>query len=98
MGGALDAYLSRPRAVDAREFVPLARSQVSGLALLGPCCDRAKGQVASAHGDSAGAISALERALAGFEVLKARTEADVTRKALDLESLRRARSAGGSGR
>ena len=80
------------------EFVPLARSQVSGLALLGPCCDRADGLVASAHGDSAGAISALARALAGFEALKARIEADVTRKALDLESSRRARSAGGSGR
>src|SRR3979490_903425 len=25
------------------QFVPLARSQVPGLALLGPCCDRAEG-------------------------------------------------------
>jgi tetratricopeptide (TPR) repeat protein len=80
------------------EFVPLARSQEAGLALLGPCCDRAEGLIASARGDSAAAVAALERALTGFMELKARTEADITRKALDLESSRRAGSAGGSGR
>ena len=71
------------------EFVPLARSQVAGLALLGPCCDRADGLIASAHGESAGAVAALERALTGFIAFKARAEADDTRKLLDLELVRR---------
>ncbi|HEV2218093.1 MAG TPA: adenylate/guanylate cyclase domain-containing protein [Candidatus Dormibacteraeota bacterium] len=70
------------------EFVPLARSQVAGLALLGPCCDRAEGLLASAHRDSPGAVAALERALAGFVAHQARAEADVTRKLLDGESVR----------
>ncbi|OLD49994.1 MAG: hypothetical protein AUI42_05380 [Actinobacteria bacterium 13_1_40CM_2_65_8] len=74
------------------EFVPHARNQVSGLALLGPCCDRAEGQLARARGDRAGAVAAFERALAGFEALHAAAEAADTRSALTLESSDGARS------
>ncbi len=76
------------------EFLPRARDQVPGLALLGPCCDRAEGQLASARGDSAGSVAAFERALAGFEALNVRVEADITRGALTLESSRSARPDG----
>ena len=36
------------------EFLPQARNQIPGLALLGPCCARAEGRLASARGDRAG--------------------------------------------
>jgi class 3 adenylate cyclase/tetratricopeptide (TPR) repeat protein len=70
------------------EFLPRARNQVSGLAILGPCCDRAGGLLASARGNLIGSVEAFERALAGFAALKARAEADATREvmALDLAS------------
>src|SRR6267378_7127456 len=57
------------------EFLPRARNQASGLAVLGPCCDRAEGLLASAGGNRDGSVEAFERALAAFEALKARTEA-----------------------
>jgi tetratricopeptide (TPR) repeat protein len=76
------------------EFLPRARNQVAGLALLGPCCDRAEGLLASARGDRVGAVAAFERALAGFEAFKAGAEAAVTRKTL--ESSGGARSTGRS--
>jgi tetratricopeptide (TPR) repeat protein len=66
------------------EFLSRARSQVPGLALLGPCCDRAEGLLASARSDRVGAVAAFERALAGFEALKAGAEAAATREAMAL--------------
>ena len=63
------------------EFLPRARNQVPGLALLGRCCERAEGQLARARGDHAGAVAAFERALAGFEALNAAAAA-ATRETL----------------
>jgi class 3 adenylate cyclase/tetratricopeptide (TPR) repeat protein len=70
------------------EFLPLARNQVSGLAVLGPCCDRAEGLLAIARGNRNRSAEAFERALAGFAALKAGAEATATREviALDLAS------------
>jgi class 3 adenylate cyclase/tetratricopeptide (TPR) repeat protein len=66
------------------EFLPRARSQVPGLALLGPCCERAEALLARARGDGAGSAAAFERALTGFEALKAGAEAAATREAMAL--------------
>jgi tetratricopeptide (TPR) repeat protein len=66
------------------EFLPRARNQASGLAVLGPCCDRAEGLLASAGGNRDGSVEAFERALAGFEALKARAEAAATRQVMVL--------------
>jgi hypothetical protein len=66
------------------EFLPAARKQVSGLAMLGPCCDRAEALLARARGDGAASAAAFERALAGFEALKAGAEAAATREAMSL--------------
>ncbi len=60
-------------------FVPLARRQVPGLKILGPCCDRAEGLVARARGDRPAATAALEKALSGFDALKASPESTATR-------------------
>jgi class 3 adenylate cyclase/tetratricopeptide (TPR) repeat protein len=70
------------------EFLPLARNQVPGLAVLGPCCDRAEGLLAIARGNRSRSVVAFERALAGFAALKAGAEATATREmmALDLAS------------
>jgi hypothetical protein len=68
------------------EFLPHARNQVPGLALLGPGCVRAEALLMGVRGDRVGAVAALERALAGFEALKAGAEAAVTREALARES------------
>ena len=59
--------------------IPVARRQVAGLAILGPCCDRAVGVLARARGDETSASAAFERALVGFEALKAATEAEAMR-------------------
>jgi class 3 adenylate cyclase len=66
------------------EFLPEARKQVPGLAVLGPCCDRAEALVARARGDDAASAAAFERALTGFEALKAGAEAAATREAMPL--------------
>jgi class 3 adenylate cyclase/tetratricopeptide (TPR) repeat protein len=68
------------------EFLPQARNQIPGLALLGPCCARAEGRLASARGDRAGAVAAFERAVAGFQALKAGAEGAATSEALAMES------------
>jgi hypothetical protein len=67
---------------ELEKFLPLARAKVPGLAVLGPCCDRAEGILAGARGDRATALVSLERAVAGFEALETRAEADATREAL----------------
>jgi hypothetical protein len=64
-------------------FVPQARRQAAGLAVLAPCCDRAEGVLARVSGDAAQASAAFERALAGFEALHARTELIATRRQMD---------------
>jgi hypothetical protein len=61
-------------------FVALARGQIAGLAVLGPCCDRAEGLVARARGDGPASTAAFERALNGFDALGAGAEAALTRK------------------
>lgn len=75
------------------EFLPRARSQVQGLAVLGACCDRAEGLLARARGDRVGSVAAFDQALAGFEALKALAEAAATREAMTLASSGDARSA-----
>jgi hypothetical protein len=71
---------------DALEaFLPQARNQVPGLAVLGPCCDRAAGLLARVHGDSVGSDAAFARALAGFEAFNAGAEAAATREAMALD-------------
>ena len=67
---------------ELEHFVPLARRQVAGLAILGPCCYRAEGVVAIARGQWPAATSALEQALSGFDALNARAESAVTRTLL----------------
>lgn len=64
------------------KFVPQGRGFVAGLAVLGPCCDRAEGILAGSRGDHVAARTALERALSGFDALKAETEAAATRALL----------------
>ncbi len=61
-------------------FIPLARQNVGGLAVLAPCCDRAEAILAAARGDRAAAAAAFDRAVAGFESLHAWAEAEVTRR------------------
>lgn len=60
-------------------LVPQARRYVAGLAVLGPCCDRAEGLLARSRGDDSTTSTALERALSGFDSLKALAEASATR-------------------
>jgi hypothetical protein len=67
---------------ELERFVLLARRHVPGLAILGPCCDRAESLVARARGEAMAATVAMERALAGFEALHAGAEAAATRKLL----------------
>jgi hypothetical protein len=64
-------------------FVPQARRQAAGLAILAPCCDRAEGMLGRVSGDAAQASAAFERALAGFEALHARAELSATRRQMD---------------
>lgn len=61
-------------------LVPLARRYVAGLAVLGPCCDRAEGLVALSRKDHTAAYAAFKLALSGFEALKAEVEAAGTRR------------------
>ena len=68
------------------ELLGIARRLVAGLAVLGPCCDRAEGLLAAARGDRTAASTMLDRAVAGFESLQAYPEAEATRKLLELES------------
>jgi hypothetical protein len=80
----LEAIVALEEWGELERFVPLARRHVRGLAILNPCCDRAEGLVARAHGDEMAAAAALERALGGFDALNAGAEAAATRKLLTL--------------
>jgi tetratricopeptide (TPR) repeat protein len=82
----LEALIALEEWEELDRFSPLARRHVPGLAILGPCCDRAEGLVARARGDQAAATASLERALAGFEALKAGAEAAATRRLLTIEA------------
>lgn len=64
------------------DFLPKARRQVDGNALLAPFCDRAEGLVASAAGRVDAAEEALRRGLAGFETLKVPFEVARTQERL----------------
>jgi hypothetical protein len=70
---------------ELESFLRLARRHIAGLAVLGPCCDRAEAFVASARGNRAAASEALERALGGFESLHVYAEARATRGLLELD-------------
>lgn len=79
---AVEALVALEYWEDLAGFVPRARDQIAGNALLGPVCDRAEGLMAAATGDSAAAASALRRALAGFEMLGAAFEVARTQERL----------------
>ena len=74
----LEALIALEDWDEIERFVPLARRHVAGLKILGPCCDRAEGLVARERGDRATATVALERAILGFDALKAGAEAAAT--------------------
>jgi class 3 adenylate cyclase/tetratricopeptide (TPR) repeat protein len=78
----LEALIALEDWDEVERFVPLARRHVPGLAILGPCCDRAEGLIAREHGDQMAATAILERALTGFDALNASAEAAVTRRLL----------------
>jgi hypothetical protein len=50
--------------------------------MLAPCCDRAEALLARVESDETKASAAFERALAGFEALRALTELAATQKLL----------------
>ena len=76
----LEALIAMEDWDEVERLVPLARNQVAGLAILGPCCDRAEARLAQARGDGKLAAAGLERAFAGFELLNAAMEAAATRR------------------
>jgi tetratricopeptide (TPR) repeat protein len=76
----LEALIALEDWDELEKLIPVARARVPGLAVLGPCCDRAEGVLARARDDRAGSTAALEKAVAGFEALGARTETDATRQ------------------
>ena len=76
----LEALIALEDWDELESFLANARRQVAGLAILGPCCDRAEGVLARARGANSAAHAAFERALRGFEELKAATEAKATRE------------------
>jgi tetratricopeptide (TPR) repeat protein len=82
----IEALIALQEWDELERFVPLVRRYVPGLAILGPCCDRAEGLVTRARGDPMAATAALERALAGFDALNAGAEAAATRHLLTLGS------------
>ena len=82
----LEALIALEEWDELERFVPVARRQVAGLAILGPCSDRAEGLVAFARGDRTAATAALDRALSGFDALNAGAEAAATRKLMTLDA------------
>lgn len=87
----LEALIALEGWDELERFVPLARRQVAGLAILEPCCDRAEAMVAFARGDRIAARDGFARALAGFDALNAGAEAAATRKLMTLDAPARAR-------
>jgi class 3 adenylate cyclase len=79
---AVEALVALRNWKELASFVPKAREQISGNALLGPVCDRAEGLMAAAAGDRALAPPALHRALVGFEALGAAFEVARTQERL----------------
>ncbi len=75
----LEALIALEAWDELESLIPIARERIPGLAVLGPCCDRAEGVLAGARGDRERAFLTLERAIAGFEALRTRSEADATR-------------------
>lgn len=82
----LDALVAMGDWDSVEAFLTQAESKRSGLALLGPVCDRAAGLLAFHRGDSRRGRDLLQRASAGFEQLGALPERDETRGQLALVS------------
>jgi hypothetical protein len=78
----LEALLALEDWPAVAEFLPAARENVAGNALLGPFCDRAEGLVHARAGRRPAARRALRRALARFEELEVPFEAAGTREQL----------------
>ena len=81
----LEALVALKDWSELERFVVLARPHTAGLAVLGPCCDRAEGLVRKQRGDQS-AVDLLERAEARFKALKAGAELAATRKLTHHES------------
>ena len=81
----LEALIAIQAWDELEALIPQARRLTGGLAVLGPCCDRAEGVLAAARGDRTAASAAFERAITGFESLHALAEATATRKMLELD-------------
>jgi len=77
----LEALIALEDWDELESFLPLARRQVDGLAILGPCCDRAEALVRRRKGDQS-AEELLRRAEQGFEELHAGAELTATRALL----------------
>jgi hypothetical protein len=78
----LDALVDLHDAEGLRAFLPEAERIRQAVALLGPAIDRAVGTLHLWEGDTAGALPALERALAEYERLNNPFEAARTREHL----------------
>ncbi len=83
----LDALVALRDWPALEQLIPVARRHAAGLAVLGPCCDRAEAVLAVARGDREAASAAFDRAIAGFEALNAQAEAAATRKLREPVSL-----------
>jgi DNA-binding SARP family transcriptional activator/tetratricopeptide (TPR) repeat protein len=78
----LEALLALEDWPAVAEFLPAARQNLDGNALLGPFCDRAEGLLHARAGRRPAARRALRRALARFEQLEVPFEAARTREGL----------------
>jgi hypothetical protein len=73
----LEALIALEAWDELEQFLPVARRFVAGLAILGPCCDRAEALVRRHRGDKS-AVELLERAEKSFEELHAGAELAAT--------------------
>ena len=78
----LEALLALEDLPAVAEFLPTARANVAGNALLAPACDRGEGLLHAHAGQRRQAVRALRAALGGFERLGVAFEAARTREHL----------------
>ncbi|HEX2680710.1 MAG TPA: hypothetical protein VHQ03_05405, partial [Candidatus Dormibacteraeota bacterium] len=74
----LEALVALDEWNELERFVPQARRFVGGLAILGPCCDRAEALLRKHQADPTADVL-FERAEKGFQALEARAELEATR-------------------